>query len=434
MTTQRRTSMFQSKPQNKEGYSNLPPRQNFTAIIKEIHLSNPKKGNPAEDYMIVAPECDIPSFGLTNVRDAEGNLTKTIKVMTTPLKENKPENKPYNPDESFTTTPQKEKKPYKRRELFDLTRKLSGGSAMAVDSRVYFEKSFYNKKTNTVMTYSPHGDATKEEIENEVRVSFPGVYACVLPEVVKNNKGSQDVLVALTDNGVVVTSREDLNELAGQMLSPGENTLTTGVAGVQLRAYKLAPSDFTEEEAVDFAGDISTRKAVFSIAYEKNVKDQETNSESWVQQNPEEFMDRLLSINPEFEELLNDKDWMVEFVPMLVFKQVKSRLPSNAEGKYDASVRYRFYEKPTNNKNDFGVGWSMSNVLITRFSETGTFFQSSYQNTTDALNQKVYTLDDLPTVNMPEYHKVAVNKIVEAYVKNAGIIYENNKSTSSMRP
>jgi hypothetical protein len=390
--------------------ADLPPRQAVSILVDQYVLDNKKQTTPDKDYIEGFLLHDVPSMGLKAEFSVPEDETQAREPLTK-VKVSMP--LPRGQENS------------RRRDIFGLSKSKGAGVAMDRGSVIIFEKAWHDRKTGEIKAHYAHGCASAAQQADELKFVFSDMLVCVRPEDYNNTKkawsGRVDVLIADRHAAQPVSSKDEVAVAVEEMC--GRSPI--GNPGFQLLARKLAPAGASEDEAVEMARDPNTRIGGFSVARRVKVNPDDKDSE-YRTEGHEELLARFFNDNPDFDALLGNPEWMVEFVPMMAVKQAKTLVPSLAEAKGDKprdnALIYGIYgEVPADNRDarnvvtgeggvQYGmvdVGWMPSHVVCERKEKTADVWYSTYQNPMGA-RLDADCIHDVRTPNTPSYHLAAI--------------------------
>jgi hypothetical protein len=460
----RRGSMVRSGG-GRSGGSDLPPMQNVIVMIDQIVIAQRGKSNPDQDYAEVylihpideMPDAPRPEFGANNEPLTKVKLKMPLPKGVTDTKRR----------DLFGLTQKKaggaamgpgslvafEKVWWDKKEGI-LKAQFSRGGPTAEEQAQYE----FDEKSGQY-----------NFVRGALKHAYPNIYACVLPEMDYKKadgtyapSGRQEVLLADQDNAQVITDYDQLygaivNLLAQQTEEvdgkPEQSTEAVGTAGFQLHVRALADESLSQEEKEEFAKDPATRNAVYVVAKQKPIG--EGDQRTWESPTADDMVERLgKQLDFQFgvdegqglatlNDLLGQTGYQVEFVPMMVIKQAQTLTPSsqmNDKGKdnsrifavydYGNEQSVRSMERlmrakvgetggPLKLEDGRYIGivdcaWGLANAIVerketTRDPQTGrpAPWYATYQATVST-RPKLFALPDLPTNNMPDYHRKAV--------------------------
>jgi hypothetical protein len=390
--------------------SDLPPRQAVAILIDQLVLDSKKQSTPDKDYAEGFLLHDVPSMGLK----AEFSVPEDETQAPMPLTRVK-----------VSMPLPKGQETSRRRDIYGLSRPKGAGVAMDRGSMVIFEKAWLDRKTGEIKAHYAHGCASAAQREAELKYVFSDMLVCVRPEDYNNKSGKWvgrvDVLIADRHAAQLVASKGEVAAAVQEMCERSP----IGNPGFQLLARKLAAPGASEAEAIEMARDPNTRIGGFSVARRVKVNPDDKESE-YRTEGPDELLARFFKDNEDFEALLGDEGWMVEFVPMMAVNQAKSLVPSQAEANGDKprdnSPIYGIYGEvgPDNrdarnvvqgadgvNYGMVDVGWMPSHVVCERKEATSDVWYSTYQNPMGA-RLDADCIHDVRTPNTPSYHLAAI--------------------------
>jgi hypothetical protein len=390
--------------------SDLPPRQAVAILIDQYVLDSKKQSTPDKDAVEGFLLHDVPSMGLraefsVPEDETQAHMPLTRVKVSMPL--------PRGQESS------------RRRDIYGLSKPKGAGVAMDRGSVVIFEKAWHDRKTGEIKAHYAHGCASAAQREAELKYVFSDMLVCVRPEDYNNKAqkwaGRVDVLIADRHAAQPVASKDEVAAAVQEMCERSP----IGNPGFQLLARKLAPAGATEAEAVEMARDPNTRIGGFSVARRVKVNPDDKDSE-YRTEGADELLARFFKDNEEFEALLGETGWMVEFVPMMAVNQAKSLVPSLAEANGDKprdnSPIYGIYGEVSPDNRDarnvvtgadnvaygmIDVGWMPSHVVCERKEATSDVWYSTYQNPMGA-RLDADCIHDIRTANTPSYHAIAI--------------------------
>jgi hypothetical protein len=450
------------------GPRNLPPQQNIVVMVDSYDpdMLRARKSNPDKDWMMVRLIHDVPELGLKAEFGPDGSPLTVVKVrMPLPKRNGQP----------LTDT--------RRRDIYGLSQKKSGGPPMDQGSQIVLEKAYVNKDGEICASYS-HGGPTYEEQNDNIKQVFAQVMVCVTPERTRKDRQDptktvwseqQTVFVAdhiSPDGGLVTPGKTETVEVDGAVQVVKRNleeavrnlvsNTVMGTPGFQLHARRVladAPEGASAEEKArvkaaqaEIAANPDNRISAFIAGWNKPVLDEagkpvmnDDGRPAYVPLTADEMLEKFWSYQgaaQAIKQLWNDPkaadEWQFEFLPMMCLNQAPSLIPSlnkKDNKEVDNSQRYCIYDEiDPNNKpspvfraedggkigeapiatlpdgRQIGIvdaGWGLSHVMVARMSkETGYFF-ATYENLASTL-PAIFALPDIPTPNMPAYHREAV--------------------------
>ena len=416
-TSFRRTGGMMNRGGKPSG--DLPPRQNVAIVIDQYVLADKRKSTPDQDVVEGFLIHDVPEWGLkaeysvpTPGTDEQPQPITRVRVQM-PL--------PRGVETS------------RRRDIWGLSKPKGAGPAMDPGSVVVFEKAWFDRKDGSVKAHYAHGAASRAAREQGLKTVFSDVLVCVRPEDHINSgerkgpAGRVDVLISDPRLAVAIGSMDDLKAQVAGLIE----TSSIGNPGFQLLARQHAPEGSTPEQAEAFARDPNTRLGGYSIGRRKKVG--EGDDAQWVPETADGLMARFAKENPDFEQLIGNPEWQIEFVPMMAVNQAASLVPSKAqpgERVRDNSPIYGIYgEVPEGRDGEharlvvtgadgkkFGMidcGWMPSHVVCERKDVESDIWYSTYQNGMGA-RMDVDSIHDVrtpateTTPGTPSYHLVAI--------------------------
>lgn len=417
-STIRRNSMMQKNNNRTE----MPPLQAVAIMIDAYHLTDKRRSSPQTDYLEGFLLHDVPEWGMkaefsepANPEEPRIPLTR-IKVMM-PMK--------------IDPATQRPKEEGNRRGIYGLSKTKGNGVAIDEGGIVVFEKAYFSKKNDTIIAPYAHGCANAAQLASGLKSMFMDMLVCVRPED-KIAEGTEkerwakrvDVLIAEPKDAALVSSKAALQEFVNELVA--NNTI--GNPGFQLLARQLAP------EGVDpfqFASDPNTRLGGFSVARRLPVE-VEGQEKQWIPETADELMVRFARENPDFDQLVGDSGWQIEFVPMMAVNQAKSLVPSLAEVKPGSTL------PPRDNSTVYGIfgqvpdgpdgahardkltdangttwgqidsGWIRSQCVCERKEADTDIWYSTYQ-TPMGKKLDADSIHDVRTKFTPDYHLAAIN-------------------------
>ncbi len=397
-----------------------PIRQNVCIQVKEYQLECDRMGaiqkvsTPGKDVLIGYLLHDVPEWNMTAQfsQDDNGNVYPVTEVkIIMPLPPN------------VTSSD--------RRDIFGLSRPRGQGEAMLEGSKIIFEKSWFDSKENAIKSYYAHTCATKAQMESGLRVVHSNMLACVRPERWIYEKGGgghwhgrSDVFIAIPDWAVIIQS---LDQMKDAFINHIEivNNQDFGEPGFILLARELCPQNFDPQA---FAANMETRYGTWHVLRKRPVEENGY-IVAFQQTDPEESLENFGNLNAQVLNLIGDSNWQIEFVPMIMISQAKTRVESKTKDHADPALPYGIFDATTQEdiklKNakhpatmpDGGVwgmvdiGWTLSHVAAERKDASTNAWYSTYQAPMSQ-KAKVFSVHDIITPLTPDYHVPAIEDAV----------------------
>jgi hypothetical protein len=383
------------------------------------------KYDPAKDFIWVYLMHDIVE---TNADGTENRITAEFSNDGEPMTRMKL----FTPESLTFEGGMSEKAGKDRRSAMTINEQVSAGKPMKRGSQFTAEKHIV--KDGEIHALYLHGGPTAEELAEGLKFVYPELFTCVLQEekvrkidpvtkevsFVPKDPAIQRVMSAIISSGVEVHSEADLKDKINEV----RDSPMTGSRGYLLQARKLAPEGATAEEQAAIAADPFSR---FSASLTEKMKPVWAESdpqhkgrpESYEHKPVEELVKEIFASAPKrdeeglnlpsIESILGDPAWQVEFIPVMVNKQSKNRVPSRQKDGRDDAPLYMAYDDIGDGKiGPIDSAWIASTVFVERKeAREDSVFYCTYAK---AMSNKapIFVMPDMPTYLMPDYHLQAV--------------------------
>lgn len=229
------------------------------------------------------------------------------------------------------------------------------------------------------------------------------VYPALVMPRKDNGSGRSYQKIALADpqNAVSITNEDALRAAITQRIE----TTGMGYAGFLLISRQLAPSNYTEDEALSFARETNTRDASICLLspypvdqYGRRVEPGSNAQIAGYHRGTLE--DALGAIRPEHRaHSLFHPGWQHTLVPLLGFPQSLF----SYDKAHDPSAHYRFDES--------GYGFAQSIVTVTESNNGSGGWVSSFQKPINSCGD-IVAPEEIVTADMPAYHRQAAIEMV----------------------